>query len=100
VDTGARGRATARVDPDDAESVVAALAPQLSAGEQRLLAHAIERGRPVKIQYTNAQGNQSTRVIEPIELYGRVVGAWCHLREEERMFALDRIDAVAPAVTP
>lgn len=97
VSAGARGRTVARPDPDDTQSVVTAFAPQLSAGERRLLTHAIDHGLPVKIKYTNAQGNASTRVIEPLEVYGRVVEAWCHLREEERMFALDRIDAVAPA---
>lgn len=84
-------------DPDDTESLVAALTPRLSAGEQRLLSHAIDHGTPVLISYTNAQGNRSERVIEPIELYGRVVEAWCRLREEERVFALDRIESVAPA---
>lgn len=91
------GRGGTRHDPEDTESLLAALAPHLSAGERHLLSHAIDHGTPVLIRYTNAQGNQSERVIEPIEVYGRVVEAWCRLREEERMFALDRIESVAPA---
>jgi hypothetical protein len=79
------------------EALIEMYATQLSAGERRLLAHAVEESGPVKIRYTNAQGNPSARVIEPLAVHGRVVEAWCHLREEERMFALDRIDSVAPA---
>jgi hypothetical protein len=82
---------------DDTESVISQYAPQLSGAEQRILSHAVEHGARVKIHYTNAQGNPSTRVIEPLGLYGHVVEAWCHLREDERMFALERIDAVSPA---
>ena len=91
------GRSRTRHDPEDTESLLAALAPHLSAGERHLLSHAIDHGTPVLIRYTNAHGNRSERVIEPIEVYGRVVEAWCRLREEERMFALDRIESVAPA---
>ena len=40
---------------------------------------------------------ESVRVIEVTELLGGAVEAWCRLREDERMFMIDRIQAVAPA---
>jgi len=69
-------------------------APHLSGAEQALLADSITGGTAVRISYTNAGGRSSARVVEPIELDRHLLTAWCHLRDEERMFALDRIDAV------
>jgi predicted DNA-binding transcriptional regulator YafY len=51
----------------------------------------------VTIGYTNAQGNHSVRVIDSAELDGHHLVAWCHLRDDERVFSLHRIDSVAPA---
>lgn len=94
---GSRGRAHLHVVPDHpVPELVAAAAPQLNRAEQRLLADALEHTAPVKIFYTNAQGSSSVRVIEPLSVHGHLLEAWCHLRDEERMFALDRIDAVGP----
>jgi len=84
-------------DEPDLDTLVAHAAPQLNRAEQRLLIDAVERSALVKIDYTNAQGSPSTRVIEPLALQGHLLEAWCHLRDEERMFALNRIEAVAPA---
>jgi hypothetical protein len=78
------------------EAALEELADQLAPGERRLLAHAIETADPVLIGYTNAQGNHSTRVIDSAELDGHLLVAWCHLRDDERAFALNRIDSVAP----
>jgi hypothetical protein len=72
-------------------------AGHLTGTEQAHLLAAIEDGSPIEISYTNAQGSGSVRVVEPIDLEDRLLVAWCQLREEERAFALDRIDAVAPA---
>jgi predicted DNA-binding transcriptional regulator YafY len=83
--------------PPDSFAAIARRAPQLSDGEVRLLAHAVERGTPVRIRYTNASGRSSARVIDPIDLDGHLLEAWCHLRDDERIFALDRIEAVSPA---
>ncbi|HET8680281.1 MAG TPA: helicase C-terminal domain-containing protein, partial [Micromonosporaceae bacterium] len=88
---------SSRLAPDSVAGLVAAGAPQLNRAEQRLLAEALEHAGPVKIVYTNAQGGSSVRVIEPLHVNGHLIEAWCHLRDEERMFALDRIDAVGPA---
>jgi hypothetical protein len=87
--------------PEEGEVDVAAelteLATHLAPGERRLLAHAIETTHPVRISYTNAQGGHSQRVIEPLELDGTHLIAWCQLRDDERVFALHRIASVAPA---
>lgn len=82
---------------DGVEGELAEFTTHLAPGERRLLAHAIETGRPVEIHYTNAQGSSTQRVIEPVELTGALLIAWCRLREDERVFALHRIGAVAPS---
>jgi hypothetical protein len=81
----------------DVDTAIEELAGHLPPGERRLLVHAIESGGPVTIGYANAQGNHTTRVIDSAELDGTHVVAWCHLRDDERMFSLHRIDSVAPA---
>lgn len=53
-------------------------------------------GTRVRIAYTDGCGEGSIRVIEPLRVYqGRnghtYLRAWCHLREEERTFRMDRI---------
>ncbi|MPZ28749.1 MAG: hypothetical protein GEV12_20720 [Micromonosporaceae bacterium] len=84
-------------EPADVVDILADWAGHLAPGERRLLAHAIETDGAVTIGYTNAQGNHTTRVIDSVELDGAHLIAWCHLRDDERMFSLHRIDTVAPA---
>lgn len=72
-------------------------ASQLDDYEQGLLIEAINEGTPVTIDYTDASGRSSTRVVEPLDLDRHLLVAWCHRRGEERMFALDRIATVLPA---
>ncbi|HEU4425334.1 MAG TPA: helicase-associated domain-containing protein [Pilimelia sp.] len=83
--------------PDSVAAAINRYAAHLSGSEQALLARSIVNGSAVRITYTNAGGRSSARVIEPVELDRHLLTAWCHLRDEERMFALDRIDAVARA---
>lgn len=49
----------------------------------------------IKIGYTNADGKESKRAVEAVGItYSHpywYLSAWCHLREEYRMFRLDRI---------
>jgi len=52
---------------------------------------------PVKITYRDAGGEVTQRVIEPLSIDGHVLEAWCHLRDDERVFALSRISSVVPA---
>jgi Helicase conserved C-terminal domain len=77
--------------------VIDAKAPQLDPEQRRLLADAIDDQQAIRIDYVDGDGRFSSRVIEEIELSGAVIEAWCRLREDERMFLLDRIDAVSPA---
>jgi hypothetical protein len=80
-----------------AAKIIVQFAPQLSQQEQVMLLASIDDGAPVKISYTNTQGQSSVRVVEPLGLDRNRLAAWCYLRDEERMFTLDRIYAVAPA---
>jgi hypothetical protein len=84
-------------DPAGVARAVDRHAVHLNVTEQRLLRNAIIRGAGVKISYRNASGDFSIRVVEPIGLERHLLVAWCHLRDEERAFALDRIEAVSPA---
>jgi hypothetical protein len=77
--------------------VIDARAPQLDPRQRQLLADAIDEQQPVRIDYVDGDGRFSTRVIEEIELSGAVIEAWCRLRDDERMFLLDRIGAVSQA---
>jgi hypothetical protein len=72
------------------------LTPQLSITERRLLTHALDTGEPVRIDYVNGDGNPSSRVIENAELDAPFLSAWCRLRNDQRIFRLGRITAVAP----
>ena len=52
----------------------------------------------INIAYTNADGDESKRALEAVGVtYSHpnwYLSAWCHLREEYRMFRLDRIDHI------
>jgi hypothetical protein len=86
-----------RDELDEAAAYIVRFATQLSHDEQVLLLASIDDGAPLKISYTNAGGESSVRVIEPLGLDNHRLVAWCTLRDEERMFSLDRIHAVSPA---
>ncbi len=59
------------------------------------LQNAIRAKKPVAICYRDARGSESQRTITPLEAFdiqGAVyITAYCHLRQEERNFRLDRI---------
>jgi Helicase conserved C-terminal domain/WYL domain len=74
--------------------LVGRYASQLTVAQRELLCDAIDAARPITIAYTNGSGEISERVIEPIELAGGMLVAWCRLRDDERKFALARIDSV------
>ncbi|HEX2299476.1 MAG TPA: helicase C-terminal domain-containing protein, partial [Pseudonocardiaceae bacterium] len=78
------------------EQEVKASATALDDAQARLLAHAIEHGVPVVIDYVSGSGRLTQRVIEPLGLFFDALQAWCRLRNAERVFRLDRIRAVAP----
>jgi hypothetical protein len=77
-------------------ATVRAAAVNLTGGEARILAHAIDNHQPVAIHYLNRDGNPSSRVIDDIELSGGSLSAWCRLRDDHRWFNLARITAVEP----
>lgn len=64
----------------------------LTMGEIRT---AIEKKSKVSLRYTRRDGEDSTRVIWPLGLFfwgsTWTVGSWCELRENFRVFRLDRI---------
>lgn len=72
-----------------------ALAPHLADVEIAVLADALDHDLDVRIRYRNAAGNHSTRDIRPHTLFDRWLGAWCHLRQAERDFAVSGIEYVA-----
>lgn len=77
--------------------------------EQRALIDRLEAAvnsrTGISMGYADAEGNQTTRTIRPLSLWfwGRVwtLIAWCELRQDFRMFRLDRIsDPVETAPFP
>lgn len=72
------------------------LAKSLSTTEIRQLAHALDTGSRVGIEYESASGRRTRRVIDQPELSGPNVFAWCELRNDDRVFTVSRIRAVTP----
>ena len=52
----------------------------------------------IEIDYTNADENKSRRLLEAVGVTysypNWYLSAWCHLREEYRMFKIDRIESI------
>jgi len=59
---------------------------------------AADNRRKVSLQYSTATGESSERIIWPLGLFfwGSVwtIGAWCELRNDFRIFRLDRVDTL------
>ena len=59
------------------------------------LGEAIYSGKPIFIHYINKEGEESERWVTPMQVIGLsdyiYLQAYCHLREAERSFRLDRI---------
>lgn len=70
-------------------------APHLSTTQRLLLIGAVSQGTPIEISYTDGDGESTRRVIEPAELDGPKLSAWCQLRDDERVFLLPRIESVS-----
>ncbi len=62
-----------------------------------LLDRAIRDRARLKLRYTNGSGSESARLVRPLGLvfWGKVwtLVAWCELRDDFRMFRVDRIAA-------
>ena len=61
---------------------------------KKLLRKAFNEKRKVKIRYYSFHSDESTtRIIDIYKIYKRAITAFCHLREEERNFVIDRINS-------
>lgn len=81
----------------DTEEILDAGAPSLSLADVRQLAHAINESLAIIIEYVAASGSRTVRTLSEIELDAPYLYAWCHLREDERVFTISRIVGVMPA---
>lgn len=70
----------------------------LNNSELNLLADALDRGSDVVISYSDVNSTLSTRQIQPRMLVDRWVIAFCRLRNDERQFAVESIQAVSPVL--
>ncbi|MGW0610210.1 helicase-associated domain-containing protein [Streptomyces sp. NPDC002788] len=80
----------------DTEEIIAGSARQLSLADVRQLAHAVSEGQPVTIEYVAASGSRTIRTLSELDLDAPYLYAWCHLRNDERVFTLSRIHGVMP----
>ncbi|MGW0334186.1 helicase-associated domain-containing protein [Streptomyces sp. NPDC003011] len=81
----------------DTEEIVAGYAKHLSYSDVRQVAHAIDTGAAITIEYVATSGDRTVRTLSDLELDPPHLDAWCHLREAERVFTLSRIHGVMPA---
>ncbi|MFE1319657.1 helicase-associated domain-containing protein [Kitasatospora phosalacinea] len=81
----------------DTEEIIAGCASNLSFSDVRQLAHAVNSGQAVTIDYAAASGHTTVRTLSRLELDYPYLHAWCHLRNAERVFTLSRIHAVMPS---
>ncbi|MBT2613442.1 helicase-associated domain-containing protein [Streptomyces sp. ISL-87] len=81
----------------DTEEIVSGYAKRLSYTDVRQLAHAIDTGTPLAVEYVATSGNRTVRTLSRLELDPPYLEAWCHLREDERVFTLSRIHSVMPS---
>ncbi|MER6449383.1 hypothetical protein DEJ51_15705 [Streptomyces venezuelae] len=79
------------------EKIVAGWAKRLTYTDVRQLAHAIDAGQAITVEYVAASGTCTVRTLSRLELDPPHLDAWCHLREDERVFTLSRIHGVMPA---
>ncbi|MGW1286119.1 helicase C-terminal domain-containing protein [Streptomyces sp. NPDC002586] len=81
----------------DTEEIVSGHARRLALADVRQLAHAIDDGLPITIEYVAASGSRTVRTLSELDLDPPYLYAWCHLRDDERVFTLSRIHGVMPA---
>lgn len=89
--------ASAGDDPMATAQLIEVFGSQLAPIERRQLVYAIDHQLPVEITYRSGTGGITTRTISDIELDLNQLRAWCHLRDDERVFAVDRVIQVMPA---
>jgi predicted DNA-binding transcriptional regulator YafY len=79
------------------------LVQPLSAPNQAIadaVVRAVEDATPILIDYLDVGGRQTVREVEPHHVVlgpnGSYVTGWCRLRQDERVFRMDRIHSVEP----
>ncbi|MBO4257480.1 WYL domain-containing protein, partial [Streptomyces griseorubiginosus] len=82
----------------DTEEIIAGHATHISPADVRQLAHAVDDGTAITIDYVAASGSRTIRTVSSLELDPPYLYAWCHLRDDERVFTLSRIHGVMPPV--
>jgi predicted DNA-binding transcriptional regulator YafY len=65
-----------------------------------MIQQALVNYRLVELQYADALGNESTRVVEPFGIYNSITEDWlfiafCRLRQDFRSFRMDRIRSLS-----
>ncbi|MEN8653405.1 helicase C-terminal domain-containing protein [Streptomyces sp. 21So2-11] len=81
----------------DTEEILDHYAKDLSLTDRRQLAHAIHEQEPLTIEYVAQSGSHTIRTVSELEFDPPYLYAYCHLREDDRVFTLSRIQAVMPA---
>jgi hypothetical protein len=80
----------------DTEEIIAEHTRRLPLTDVRQLAHAVDEGQAVTIEYVATSGSRTVRTLSRLELDPPYLHAWCHLRDDERVFTLSRIHGVMP----
>ena len=63
---------------------------------RKLLHKAFDKKRKVKIRYYSPHSDEFTnRIIDIYQIYISSIIAYCHLRKDERTFAIERINSAA-----
>lgn len=78
----------------DTEEIVAGWAKRLPYSDVRQLAHAIDTGQAITVEYVATSGKRTVRALSHLVLDPPYLEAWCHLRDAERVFTLSRIHSV------
>ncbi|WP_261568859.1 helicase-associated domain-containing protein [Frankia gtarii] len=76
---------------------LAGLNDRLNDGELTLLAEAVTSRGDVVITYRDKNGKRTVRRITINAMFGRWLDAWCHLRNDDREFAIANIQSISPA---
>ncbi len=79
-------------------ALLGSLNRRLDPAELDLLADAVDHRRDVRITYSDRNGTISHRVVTPEQVMHRWLVAWCHLRDDEREFTIEKILDVAPPI--
>ena len=79
-------------------TAIGSRAPAVDERELGLLRQAIQEKRDVSFVYTAKDGSTTSRRVTPTEVFDvgetPCLGAFCHLRNGERTFVLERVGAI------